>query len=239
MAEQEEKKGGWFRNIASVFVEMPPESETPITTSVQTGNTTGFVGKNPTPVYSSAIPVSADTQFIEDLRNRFKKIIADKNQTGFDFYEFSMMLLRTSNNPSVEHFKTAYEGAKLMNPNCNQKFLLDSATFYRNELSTAFQTTAQAGEQKKGTLNTEKANEQKQLNTDIGNIEKQLAQLRQQIAQLEQAQSEKMTALQGIDARFQEKFVDIEQKIGATVAAKDSVLSEITLIENGIKQYLS
>lgn len=239
MAEQEEKKGGWFRNIASVFVEMPPEPETPITTSAQTGNTTGFVGKNPTPIYSSTVPVNADTQFIEDLRNRFKKIIADKNQAGFDFYEFSMMLLRTSNNPSVEHFKTAYEGAKLMNPNCNQKFLLDSATFYKNELSSAFQTTAQAGEQKKGALNTEKANEQKQLNTDIADIEKQLAQLRQQIAQLEQAQSEKMTALQGIDARFQEKFVDIEQKIAATVAAKDSVLSEITLIENGIKQYLS
>ena len=135
MAEQEDKKGGWFRNIASVFVELEDKPET--TESLPTpqpASTSSFVGKNNTS--SPSVAVSADAQFIEDLRKRFKKIIEDKNQAGFDFYEFSMMLLRTSTNPNVEHFKTAFEGAKLMNPNCNQKFLLDSATFYKNELNT-------------------------------------------------------------------------------------------------------
>ncbi len=241
MAEEEQKSsaGGWLRNIASVFVEMPAEEKETTTPTIQSApSMTGFVGKSSsTPTY---IPPPAGTSdaFVEDLRARFKKILDDKNQPGFDFYEFSMMLLRTSTNPSVDHFKTAYEGAKLMNPNCSQKFLLDSANFYRTELNTAFQTTVQAGEQKKSALNNEKGSEQKQLNTDIANINSQLAQLRQQITALEDQQRKKQTELESIDARFQEKFGDIEQKISATVVAKDGVLNEIMLIENGIKQYL-
>jgi hypothetical protein len=226
--------GGWLRNIASVFVELPPETAAAAPTSTS-NSVPNFVGSSvSSPVYSAA----ASNDFVEDLRNRFRKLLEEKNQPGFDFYEFSLMLLRTSPNPSVEHFKTAYEGAKLLNPNCNPQFLLDSATFYKKELQTAFDGTVSAGQQKKGTIDSEKANEQKQLNTDIANTEQQLTQLRQQLTNLEKSQAEKIEALRGIDAKFNTKFAEIEQKMTATVTAKDSVLNEIILIENGIKQYV-
>jgi hypothetical protein len=243
MAEQEQKPsgGGWLRNIASIFVEMPPEETTAAPkTPTETPN---FVGKSSAPAapavptYTNVAPASAD--FVDDLRKRFKKILEDKNQPNFDFYEFSLMLLRTSNNPTVDHFKTAYEGAKLLNPSCNQQFLLQSADFYKKELQSAFEGTLAAGEQKKTSINNEKANEQKQLNAEVNNIEQQLGKLRQQIADLEKSQREKMTAIQGIDAKFEAKFIEIEQKLNATVTAKDGVMEEIALIENGIKQYLS
>jgi hypothetical protein len=236
MEEQKSNMGGWLRNIASVFVEMPPEAaETSTPAATSPNSVPNFVGSSASATTYSA---SASNDFVEDLRSRFKKLIEEKNQAGFDFYEFSLMLLRTSPNPSVEHFKTAYEGAKLLNPNCNAQFLLDSANFYKKELQTAFDGTVSAGQQKKGTIDSEKANEQKQLNADIANIEQQLTQLRQQLANLEKSQAEKIELLKGIDAKFNTKFVEIEQKMIATVTAKDSVLNEILLIESGIKQYV-
>ena len=119
--------GGWLRDLAGVFVVMDEQKEDPKpSNSTPPPSTPSFAGKNSTTAINAPVftpPASND--FVEDLRNRFRKILEEKNQPGFDFYEFSLMLLRTSSNPSVEHFKTAYEGAKLLNPNCNKQFLLD------------------------------------------------------------------------------------------------------------------
>lgn len=240
MAEQEPQKnktGGWLRNLASVFVVI---DETKTDDKPSTANATpptNVPTPNTTPVIATAVTPSSD-EFVEDLRNRFKKILEDKNQPGFDFYEFSLMLLRTSSNPNVEHFKTAYEGAKLLNPSCSQQFLLDSANFYKVELQKAFEATVSAGEQKKTELNTDKDKEQKQLNNEVATIEQQLSKLKQQIADLEKVQTEKLTALNGIDSKFSQMLAEIEQKIQATLAAKEAVANEIVLIENGIKQYI-
>lgn len=235
--------GGWLRDLAGVFVVMDEEkteSKPATSTPPPSSPTPSFAGKNSTTTVNAPVftpPASND--FVEDLRNRFRKILEEKNQPGFDFYEFSLMLLRTSSNPSVEHFKTAYEGAKLLNPNCNQQFLLDSAGFYKSELQKAFEATVSAGEQKKTALNAEKDKEQKQLNNEASNLEQQITKLRQEIANLEKMQAEKIAALNGIDSKFTDKLVEIEQKIQATVTAKEGVANEIALIENGIKQYIS
>jgi len=233
--------GGWLRDLAGVFVVMDEDKteSKPATSPPPSSPTPSFAGKNSTTAINAPVftpPASND--FVEDLRNRFRKILEEKNQPGFDFYEFSLMLLRTSSNPSVEHFKTAYEGAKLLNPNCNQQFLLDSAGFYKSELQKAFEATVSAGEQKKTALNAEKDKEQKQLNNEAATIEQQLSKLKQEIANLEKVQAEKIAALNGIDSKFTDKFVEIEQKIQATIAAKEGVANEMTLIENGIKQYI-
>ncbi|WP_169704555.1 hypothetical protein [Runella slithyformis] len=233
---------GWLRDLAGVFVVMDDtktdEKPTPAPTPPQTPSFSGKTTAS-TPINTPVTAPPASSDFVDDLRNRFRKILEEKNQPGFDFYEFSLMLLRTSTNPSVEHFKTAYEGAKLLNPNCNQQFLLESANFYKSELQKAFEATVSAGEQKKSALNAEKDKEQKQLNNEVANIEQQLSKLKQQIADLEKAQSEKLTALNGIEGKFNDKFVEIEQKIQATVTAKEGVANEIALIESGIKQYIS
>ncbi|WP_428666671.1 hypothetical protein [Runella sp.] len=242
MAEepQKSKMSGWLRDLAGVFVVMDDKkTEEKPTTAPPPASTSATAAKSPATAAPSISAPPASSDFVDDLRNRFRKILEDKNQPGFDFYEFSLMLLRTSTNPSVEHFKTAYEGAKLLNPNCNQQFLLESANFYKTELQKAFEATVSAGEQKKSALNAEKDKEQKQLNNEVSNIEQQLGKLKQQIADLEKAQSEKLSALNGIDSKFNDKFVEIEQKIQATVTAKDGVANEMALIENGIKQYIS
>lgn len=235
---QKNKVSGWLRNLAGVFVVLDaPKEEEKKTSSPAPSPTT------PSPVSTPSVPpplnTPSSTEFVDELRSRFKKILEDKNQPGFDFYEFSMMLLRTSSSPTLDHFKTAYEGAKLLNPNCNQQFLLDSANFYKTELQKAFEATISAGEQKKTALNAEKDIEQKQLNNEVANIEQQLAKLKQEISNLEKIQAEKLATLNGIDGKFTDKFVEIEQKIQATIAAKEGVASEIALIENGIKQYLA
>lgn len=229
---------GWLRDLAGVFVVLddPKTEEKP---AAPASVPAPSAPPKSTPVSAPVFVAPASNDFVEDLRNRFRKILEEKNQPGFDFYEFSQMLLRTSTNPSVEHFKTAYEGAKLLNPNCNQQFLLESAAFYKTELQKAFEATIAAGEQKKNALTTEKAKEQQQLNTEVNGIEQQLADLKQKIANLEKIQTEKLAALNGIDSKFTDKFAEIEQKIQATVTAKEGVASEISLIENGIKQYIS
>lgn len=235
---QKNKVSGWLRNLAGVFVVLdePKEEEKKTSSPAPSPTTPSPVS---TPSVSPPLNTPSSTEFVDELRSRFKKILEDKNQPGFDFYEFSMMLLRTSSSPTLDHFKTAYEGAKLLNPNCNQQFLLDSANFYKTELQKAFEATVSAGEQKKTALNAEKDIEQKQLNNEVANIEQQLAKLKQEISNLEKVQAEKLATLNGIDGKFTDKFVEIEQKIQATIAAKEGVASEIALIENGIKQYLA
>ncbi|MEZ4903682.1 MAG: hypothetical protein R2822_18960 [Spirosomataceae bacterium] len=235
-APQKSKTGGWLRNLASVFVVM---DETETVAQQPKATTTPAPTELPTTTPSLIATTPASDEFVEELRNRFRKILEDKNQPGFDFYEFSLMLLRTSSSPSVEHFKTAYEGAKLLNPNCSQAFLLESAAFYKVELQKAFEATMSAGDQKKTELNADKDKEQKQLNNEVAHIEQQLSKLKQQISDLEKAQTEKLEALNGIDSKFGQLFAEIEQKIQATVAAKEAVASEIVLIENGIKQYIA
>ena len=229
---------GWLRDLAGVFVVLDDQKAEEKPAAPASAPASSAPPKS-TPVNAPVFVAPASNDFVEDLRNRFRKILEEKNQPGFDFYEFSLMLLRTSNNPSVEHFKTAYEGAKLLNTNCNQQFLLDSANFYKGELQKAFEATVSAGEQKKTALNAEKDKEQNQLNNEVSNIEQQLTKLRQEIANLEKMQAEKIAALNGIDSKFTDKFVEIEQKIQATILAKDGVANEIALIENGIKQYIS
>ncbi len=240
MAEepQKSKMSGWLRDLAGVFVVIDDEKTTEQKTTTPPASAQPSAPKS-APVNAPLFTPPPSNDFVEDLRNRFRKILEEKNQPGFDFYEFSLMLLRTSSTPSVEHFKTAYEGAKLLNPNCNQQFLLDSASFYKGELQKAFEATVSAGEQKKTALNAEKDKEQKQLHSEVSNIEQQLAKLKLEIANLEKVQAEKIAALNGIDAKFTDKFVEIEQKIQATITAKDGVANEIALIENGIKQYIS
>jgi len=235
---QKSKMSGWLRDLAGVFVVLDDQKTEEKPAAPASAPASSAPPKS-TPVSAPVFVAPASNDFVEDLRNRFRKILEEKNQPGFDFYEFSQMLLRTSTNPSVEHFKTAYEGAKLLNPNCNQQFLLESAAFYKTELQKAFEATVSAGEQKKNALTTEKAKEQQQLNTEVNTIEQQLAKLKQEIANLEKAQTEKLAALNGIDSKFTDKFAEIEQKIQATVTAKEGVASEISLIENGIKQYIS
>lgn len=235
---QKNKVSGWLRNLAGVFVVLDESKEEEKKTPSPASSPTPHPPVSP-PSVSTLPNTHSSTEFVDELRSRFKKILEDKNQPGFDFYEFSMMLLRTSSSPTLEHFKTAYEGAKLLNPNCNQQFLLDSANFYKTELQKAFEATVSAGEQKKTALTAEKDIEQKQLNNEVANIEQQLAKLKQEISNLEKIQAEKLATLNGIDGKFTDKFVEIEQKIQATIAAKEGVASEIALIENGIKQYLA
>ncbi len=240
--EEKQNTGGWLKKVAGIFVEIPAE-EIEVTPQQTTSNNqttgTGFAGFQGS---SNPVPPSSQTtlpnDFVEDLRNRFKKVLEEKNQAGFDFYEFSMMLLRSSSNPSSEQFKTAFEGAKMLNPNCTNQFLLSSADFYKKELQTAYQNTVQTGEQKKQSINTEKATEQKQLNADLGSIDQNLTKLKQEILNLEKLKAEKTSALQGIDNKFNDKLQEIEQKIIATATAKDGVLTDILLIENGVKNYL-
>ena len=238
MAEETNEGNGWLKKIAGIFVEIEPETSTPIAkpqSQTSGGASVPVITPNSLPKPTAN---ASSNDFIEDLKNRFRKVLEEKNQAGFDFYEFSMMLLRSSNNPTSDHFKTAFEGAKMMNPACNQQFLISSASFYKTELQSAFEATVKAGQQKKEILGGEKANEQKQLNTDIATLEQQLAKLKEEIAKVEKTKAEKTSALQSIDTRFSEKTAEIQQKIDATVLAKDSILNEIALIENGIKNYL-
>jgi DNA-binding FrmR family transcriptional regulator len=231
---EEAKQGGWLKNVASIFVEFEPSADAPQKQASSPQQTSQPASKPAQQV----VPQVAPADFVEELRNRFKKILEEKNQPGFDFYEFSVMLLRSSPSPSSDQYKTAYEGAKMLNPSCTKEFLLTSANFYKQELQAAYQATAQTGEQKKGSIEVEKQNEQKQLSTDLNNIEQQLTAIKKQMQELEAKRNEKSMALQSIDQKYTNKLSEIEGKIQATATAKEAVLTDILLIEDGIKSFI-
>jgi uncharacterized protein (DUF3084 family) len=223
---QSDKMSGWLRSVAGIFVKLEDAPEAPAAAPATA----------PTSAPSAAPTVPTSEDFVQDLQNRFRKLLEEKNQPGFDFYEFSMMLLRSSAAPTPDQFQTAFEGAKLMNPQCSPSVLLESANFYKKELQVAFQNTIQAGEQKKQTLVSDKAKEQQQLQQEVGQLDTKIQQLRQQLATLEESRQVKVGDLQNIDSRYEGKLQEVAQKMAATQVAKEGLLSEMTLIEQGIRQ---
>ena len=89
MAEepQKNKMGGWLRDLAGVFVVMDEETKpTTSTPPPSTSPTPSFAGKNSsTTINAPVFTPPASNDFVDDLRNRFRKILEEKIQPGFDF----------------------------------------------------------------------------------------------------------------------------------------------------------
>ena len=169
---------------------------------------------------------------------RFQKLIEEKNQAGFDFFEYSTMVLGVSQSPSSDHFKIAFQGAKVMNAGVSKEQLLNSAAFYQQALETAYADTVKKGEEKRRTIEQQQVAQQQQLNQEIDGIARQIADFEKKITDLQASKATKATQLNTLAGTFAPQITEVEAKLSATALAKDQVMGRLAMIEAGIKQHV-
>jgi len=230
----EQQQNDWFKKIKGIFIEdSPAATAAPAQASGRQPNTA--------PVAAPAInypATSADANLIDDLMGRFQKLIEEKNQAGFDFFEYSTMVLGVSQTPSSDHFKMAFQGAKVMNAGVSKEQLLNSAAFYKQALETAYADTIKKGEEKRRSVEQQQVAHQQKLNQELGNIEQQIANFEKKITELQASKATKATELNTLAGAFAPQIAEVETKLNATALAKDQIMGRLAMIEEGIKQHV-
>jgi hypothetical protein len=230
--ETQQESGDWLRKFKGIFIkdESAPEA------------VAGAAAPQATPPPVRVPLMSSigtpDSALIDDLMVRFQKLIEEKNQPGFDFFEYSAMVLGVSQTPTPDHFKMAYQGAKVMNTSVSKQQLAESAKFYKQTLENAYLDTVRKGEEKRNAVAQQQATEQKQLNADVDSINKQIADFEKKIADLKAAQTQRSNQIATLAEKFAPQIADVELKLNATTAAKDRVLERLLLIEEGLNKFV-
>ena len=233
--ETNEPSSDWLKKIKGIFIEEDPTaSNLSSSPTTQPKTPVAFTA----PMVSSYSTLPADASLVDDLMGRFQKLIEEKNQPGFDFFEFSSMVLGVSQSPSSDHFKIAFQGAKVMNASVSKEQLLNSATFYKQTLETAYADTIRKGEEKRKTVAQQQVAQQQNLSKEVGGIDQQIADFQRKIADLQALKEQKTAELNSLSANFTPQLVEVETKLNATTIAKDQVMSRLSLVEEGIKQYV-
>ena len=228
----EQPQNDWFKKIKGIFIE---DSSPAAAAPAQTGS---LPNAAPMPAVVNYAATPADAGLIDDLVGRFQKLIEEKNQAGFDFFEYSTMVLGVSQSPSSDHFKIAFQGAKVMNAGVSKEQLLNSAAFYQQALETAYADTVKKGEEKRRTIEQQQVAQQQQLNQEIDGIARQIADFEKKITDLQASKATKATQLNTLAGTFAPQITEVEAKLSATALAKDQVMGRLAMIEAGIKQHV-
>jgi hypothetical protein len=227
----------WFKKLKGIIIK-EDESDAPVSQSTATKSPSVAPVAAAMPSISTISLGAPDESLVDNLMLRFQKLIEEKNQPGFDFFEYSAMVLGVSTSPAPDHFKMAFQGAKVMNPQVSKQQLLDSANFYKQTLEAAYLDTIKKGEEKRTAIAQQQANEQKQLNTEVATIGNQIAEFEKKIAELRAAQAQKNTLLTTLAEKFAPQMSDVESKLNATSSAKDRVQERLLLVEDGLKKFV-
>jgi hypothetical protein len=221
----------WLKKLKGIFIEENPTASAPTDNAPAKASPPNFAAYN-------APATTADAGLIDDLAGRFQKLVEEKNQPGFDFFEFSSMVLGVSQTPTADHFKIAFQGAKVMNTGVSKEQLLQSAVFYKQTLETAYADTIKKGEEKRRAIGQQQVAQQQNLTKEINGIDQQVADFQKKITDLQALKAAKTNELSALAGSFEPQIAEVEAKLNATTLAKDQVLGRLSMIEEGIKQYV-
>lgn len=196
----------------------PPASNTPVETHF------------PTTTPPANIPVNSSNPFISDVLSVYEKGFEGLNNEGFDFFELykSVMAVGPTNPQS---YQMAFAMGKTLRPEISKEFLLDKSKYYISEIEKVFQNYDVIGSSKQSELNSSITNKKENLNKEIGNLQ-------QQIATLQNTLQAKTAELSQIDSDNKQQFLEIQQKIEANAIAKQKILESINTVISGINQHL-
>lgn len=204
----------------------PSQPSVPITETAKTSET-----QFPTTVSPSAVQFNpSNNPFIEDVLSVYQKGFEGLNNEGFDFFELykSVMAVGPTNPQS---YQMAFAMGKSLRPEISKEFLLDKSKFYITEIEKVFQNYDVIGSSKQSELNNNIVNKKDNLNKEITNLQKQIADLQNTL-------QAKTAELSQIDNDNKQQFLEIQQKIEANTIAKQRILESINTVIAGINQHL-
>jgi len=179
-----------------------------------------------------------DQSLVEDFVQRLQNLINQNNQPGFDFLEFTESLFEEKQNPTPEVYKTVFRIAQKIDKSLTPAKLLDSAMFYKDLVQRTAETEINKGVSKKQGLQSEKDNEKTNLDNGLKDTRAKIQQLTRQIQELQNQELTLNNQLLAIDQKYENRFIEIDRKVGAIRNAKEQVISSIVDVEAGIKSNL-
>jgi hypothetical protein len=180
-----------------------------------------------------------DQSLVEDFVQRLQNLINQNNQPGFDFLEFTESLFEEKQNPTPEVYKTVFRIAQKIDKSLTPSRLLDSAMFYKDLVQRTAETEINKGVSKKQGLQSEKDNEKTNLDNGLKDTRAKIQQLTRQIQELQNQELTLNNQLLAIDQKYENRFIEIDRKVGAIRNAKEQVIISIVDVEAGIKSNLS
>ena len=152
------------------------------------------------------------------------------NMTGYDFFEFFQAVVKTGqNNPAM--YNMALTMAQAMDPSVSKASLVTQSQYYIEEINKVYKTYVDNGNIKRQEALQAKGNEEASLSKDLGDINNE-------IARLNQLKSQKEADLSRIDSKYSPDITDIECKLMANDIAKERIIGTIKTVVDGINKNL-
>lgn len=175
------------------------------------------------PVFGNSLDNPILNKFVEAYEN----CLDSANQDGYDFYEFFKAIINSGAIENPQMYVMAMNMGIVMDKTCNKSKLLSQADYYLNEINKLYNQNVTSGSSKKQDLITQKDSENHNLSAELNNLRAQVEALQNQI-------SAKQTQLLAIDSKYQPLINEIEQKLQANDIAKNTIVSNIDKVKNGI-----
>lgn len=182
----------------------------------------------PEPVFegdSKTVP-NACKPYIDKVMKMYEEGFNRLNQDGYDFFEYMQAVISGGiNNPQV--YQMAFNMGKGMIPTLTKNVLVDQSEFYLREIEKVYQLYADQGVKKKEELMTQKQNEEKQLRSNVEELEQTIARLQTEL-------QHKKDTLNGIDKRYHDEITELECKSQANQLARNKIVGKIEQVVQGI-----
>jgi hypothetical protein len=179
---------------------------------------------------NTSIKMSTSGDAFNEVLAVYEKGFEGLNQDGYDFFElYKSVQAVGADNPQA--YQMAFAMGESIKPDLSKSFLLEKANNYVAEIEKVHAKYADVGAKKKADL----AN---QLNSEKGNLSNAIKSLESQIASLQAQLNIQKAELSQIDKKFEGPIAEMEERIGANDGAKQTILSSIQKVINGINQNL-
>jgi hypothetical protein len=184
--------------------------------------------KDPAPIRPGSPGISDDSpatpgdSTLADMKRNVYALLENINQNGVDFFEV-WNAAKEMGGASPANIRAAFTSLRFADRTLSKESLVRSGREYVQALQRVIETETSKRLQEKISLETQREQTRKRLDTDITRIEEEMNALRQKLAAMHDER-------QGIDADFDPRIHAIETKINAGRKAVDEVLSDMRAV---------
>jgi hypothetical protein len=155
----------------------------------------------------------------ESMKLKVYQLLESLNKPGVDFFEVWNAAVEMGG-ANAANLRAAFTSLKFADKSLSKERLLDTGNGYIASLQQVIRTEAQKRADEKAKLNQEKEQVRSSLSTEIRQIEEQIIALQQKL-QAKQVERDQ------VDAKYDPRIQDIDQKIQSGQVSVNEVLAEM------------
>lgn len=200
----------------------PISDSKPAETSIFSNFGFGKPSQNVTPTSTS----QASPEHIAKALDAYKQGLQSLKQPSYDFLNFFDALSdEDKNNPAI--YQMAVKFATSMDKSVTKDKLIQSADFYVSKIQEHYSNYVTSGNNKKQTVLSQKADENRSLSADLDLLEQQAQAIQTQI-------QDRKNKIASIDSKYAIQLSDIDSKLAANDIAKNEIVSSLETVKQGI-----